>query len=65
MDEKYLNIKTIASLIILFTGIVLYLYWGVRYGIWYDVGIYSITILLVLGGIFGFLLTTHSEEQAK
>jgi hypothetical protein len=65
MDEKYLNIKTIASIVLLLFGILFYIYWGVRYGVWYDIGIYSITILFVLGGIFGFLLTTHREEETE
>ena len=65
MDQKYLNTKTIASLIMLLVGIIFYIYWGVRYGVWYDIGIYAITIILVLGGIFGFFLTTHWQEETE
>jgi hypothetical protein len=65
MDPKYLNIRTIASILLLLAGILLYIYWGIRYGVWYDIGIYSITIILVLGGIFGFLLTYFREEKAE
>jgi hypothetical protein len=63
MDEKYLNIKTITSLLVLLAGIVFYIYWGVRYGVWYDIGIYAITIFLVLSGLVGFLLTTYTEKE--
>ena len=65
MDEKFLNIRTIASILMLLAGILFYIYWGVRYGVWYDAGIYAITIVFVLGGIFGFLLTYFQEEKAE
>ena len=65
MDEKYLNIKTITSLLLLIAGIVFYIYWGIRYGVWYDIGVYSLSILLVLGGIIGFFLTATKKEETE
>jgi len=52
---------TILSLLILVTGIVFYIYWVGRYGVWYDIGIYSITIVFVLSGILGTILSLYKK----
>ena len=49
--------KTILSLLFLIAGIMFYLSWGITYGVWADIGIYSITIVFVLSGIVGTLLS--------
>jgi len=59
---KNYNYKTILSLLSLIAGILFYIYWGVTYGVWADIGIYSITIVLVLGGLFGTLLSLLEDE---
>ena len=61
-DIKNYNFKTVLSLLLLVAGIIFYIYWGIRYGVWVDIGIYSITIVLVLAGIFGTLLSLLEEE---
>ncbi len=43
-------------LLVLFLGIAFYLSWGILYGAWTDVGVYAITIILVLFGLFGAAL---------
>jgi hypothetical protein len=50
---------------VLVSGILLYLAWGVAYDVWSDIGIYSLTIILVAFGIAGLLLswTPEKEEQ--
>ncbi|MBN2604171.1 MAG: hypothetical protein JXA91_08580 [Candidatus Thermoplasmatota archaeon] len=63
LDLKKLNIFTIFSLLLLLAGILFYIYWGIRFGVWYDVGIYSITIVLVLGGFLGTILTLMETSQ--
>jgi hypothetical protein len=65
MNSKYINLKTIVCLLLILAGILLYISWGVRYGVWYDIGIYSITIVLVLAGLFGFILTTYFAEDTE
>ena len=62
VDIKNFNFKTILSLLLLIAGILFYIYWGVTYGVWADVGIYSITIVFVLAGIFGMLLSLLEEN---
>ncbi len=61
-DIKNYNIKTVLSLLSLIAGILFYFSWGLTYGVWADIGIYSITIVLVLAGIFGTVLSLLEGE---
>ena len=63
LDFKNFNIFTIISILSLLAGILFYLYWGSRFGVWYDVGVYSITIVFILSGIFGTLLSLQVKPQ--
>jgi hypothetical protein len=65
INLKNINIFTIISLLSLLAGIIFYIYWGSRYGVWYDIGIYSITIFLVLAGIIGIFLTLIETTDKK
>jgi len=58
-----ITLVSVLSLITLIAGVSFYLMWGVAYGVWADIGIYSITIVLVLGGILGLLLTFFGEKE--
>ena len=62
---KNFNFYTIASILSLLAGILFYIYWGTRYGVWYDIGIYSIVIVLVMFGIIGILLTLMEKEETQ
>jgi len=62
---KNFNIYTIFSLIVLIAGLLLYIFWGMRYGVWADIGIYSITIVLVLSGIIGLILSLSQEKEQE
>lgn len=64
-DIKKYNFKTILSLLLLIAGVLFYIYWGVTYGVWADIGIYSITIVFVLAGIFGMILSRLEDEEEK
>ncbi|MFA5103088.1 MAG: hypothetical protein WC525_08025 [Candidatus Thermoplasmatota archaeon] len=59
---KNINAYTIFALIVLIAGLLFYIYWGLRYNVWYDIGIYSITIVLVLGGLLGAILSLTFEK---
>ena len=65
VDIKKFNFKTILSLLLLIAGILFYIYWGVTYGVWADIGIYSITIVFVLAGLFGTLLSLLEENEEE
>lgn len=60
---KKFNIFTVASLLLLIAGLAHYIYWGNRYDVWYDIGIYSITIVLVLGGLLGFIISLMDSKE--
>ena len=62
---RNINAYTIVALIILIGGLLLYIIWGLRYNVWTDVGIYSITIVLVLGGLFGAILSLLFEKTEE
>lgn len=62
---KNINAYTIIALIVLIAGLLLYITWGLRYNVWVDIGIYSITIVLVLGGLFGTILSLTFEKTEE
>jgi hypothetical protein len=59
---KNINAYTIFSILVLIAGLLLYISWGLRFNVWADIGIYSITIIFVLGGIFGTILSLTFEK---
>jgi hypothetical protein len=63
INIKNYNIFTILSFLALIAGILFYIYWGIRFGVWLDPGIYSITIIFVLSGILGILLTLYEKPE--
>jgi len=65
INLKKFNIYTVLSILLLVAGISHYIYWGNRYNVWYNIGIYSITIVLVLAGILGILITLIEEENKE
>ena len=65
IDIKNFNWKTLLACITLIAGILFYIYWGTRYGIWTDIGIYALTIVLVLFGVFGALLSLTEQKEEK
>lgn len=62
---KNFNIFTILSILLIIAGLAHYIYWGLRYDVWWDIGIYTLTIMLVLPGIIGFFLTLMEKEEGK
>lgn len=63
MDIRNINEWSILSLILILAGILFYIYWGIRYNVWMDIGIYSITIVITFFGICGFLLSILKEKE--
>jgi len=51
-----MNWKMGLSLLFILMGIIIYIAWGITYGVWVDVGIYSITIFFLALGIIGVLV---------
>jgi len=65
IDIKNFNLLTVFSILVLLAGILIYIYWGTRYGVWYDIGIYSLTIVFVIPGIIGILLSLIKKEKIE
>jgi hypothetical protein len=65
LSMKNINMYTIVALIVLIAGLLLYISWGLRYNVWADIGIYSITIVLVLGGLLGTILSLSYEKTEE
>ena len=65
INLKKFNVYTIVSILSLLAGIIFYVYWGIRYGVWYDIGTYSLTIVLVLAGIIGIILSMIEETDEQ
>ena len=63
LDIKKFNIFSLESVLLLLSGLIFYAYWGLKFGVWFDVGIYSITIIFVMSGMFGILLTLYKENE--
>jgi len=57
MKEIKINAKLIFSLFVIAIGILFYLAWNIKYHAWTDIGIYSVTVILVSFGILGSLLS--------
>ena len=60
---KNFNFFTVLSLLMLIAGIALYIFWGTRYNVWDDIGIYSLTIVLVLPGIIGLIISLMEKTE--
>jgi len=63
INVKNFNVFTVLSLLALIAGIGIYLYWGITFDVWYDIGIYSLTIVLVLPGIIGTILSLMEKTE--
>ena len=66
LNVKNFNIYTILSTLFLLAGLMHYIYWGTRYNVWDDIGIYSLTIVMVIPGLIGIIISlmdTTEEEN--
>ena len=65
INIRNFNVFTILSILFLLAGILIYIYWGTRYEIWYDIGIYSLTIVFIIPGIIGLILSLMKKEEIE
>jgi len=61
IGDMKVDAKFVLSILSLIIGIVFYLLWGLTYGVWADVGIYSVTAVFVTLGLIGLLLIRTKE----
>lgn len=58
-----LNVRTAPFFFLTILGVLFYFVWGVAYGGWVDVGVYSITIILLGFGLVGIFLYSIMEDE--
>jgi hypothetical protein len=49
--------------ILFMLGVGLYIGWGVLFGVWLDVGVYAISVIMIGFGLVGMLLYSFFERQ--
>jgi Na+/proline symporter len=49
----------------IFAGLLFWIYWGTRYGVWTDIGIYSITSVFIIAGIVGTIISLLEKEEEE
>jgi len=59
------NVFTLISLLALIAGVGFYIYWGIRFNVWYDIAPYSFSVVFILGGIVGILLTLYEKTEKQ
>ena len=60
-----LNVRTGPFFFLTFLGILFYVLWGVAYGGWFDIGVYSITVVLLGFGLVGIYLYSILEIEEE
>lgn len=58
------NVWTVASLVSLVLGVAFYLTMGLGHGSWTDVGVYSVTVVLVGLGLVGTWVSLADAPRA-
>ena len=61
--ELKLNAGLVLSLLVLVLGIIFYVAWGLQYHVWADIGIYSITAVMVSLGILGSMASIIKSDE--
>ena len=59
------NIVRGFCLLLIMTGLILFLVWGAVFGIWWDVGLYTVLLMFLGFGIIGFILYSMPESEGE
>jgi hypothetical protein len=59
------NIARGFCLVLIMTGLILLLVWGLVFGIWWDVGLYTVLLMFFGFGIIGFILYSMPETEGE
>jgi len=65
LNMKNFNVYTILSILFLLGGLLFWISWGLTYGVWYDIGVYSVTIIFVVAGIVGIIISLMETEEGS
>ena len=55
--------KLVMAILVLIAGLGLYLYWAASYNAWTDIGLYAISVPVILFGLAGIFLFTRKEPE--
>jgi hypothetical protein len=55
----------LGGIIILLSGLVFYLFWGIEYSGWEDSGVISFTVPLILLGLLTLWLAKEKEKESR
>ena len=58
-----LDMRTAPFFFLVLLGIVFYLFWGLAWGGWFDIGVYTITVILLGFGFCGIYLYSVLEDE--
>ncbi|MCL4334285.1 MAG: DUF3149 domain-containing protein [Candidatus Thermoplasmatota archaeon] len=55
------------SFVLLLGSVAFYVGWSIAYGDWNDIGLYSVSVILILFGILGIVLSHYriKEEESQ
>ncbi len=53
------------SFALLLGAVVFYVGWSIAYGDWYDIGLYSVSVILILFGVLGMMLSHYKIKQEE
>ena len=59
-----MKVKLIASLLAIAIGLIFYIGWGINYGVWADIGIYSVSVFFIGLGVLGTILYKLEEKES-
>lgn len=54
--------SVVISIVIILVGVLVYFSWGLLYNSWFDRGVYSLVVPLILFGVFSLLLSLLKEN---
>ena len=62
---KNFSFFTIVGILMIIAGLLFWIYWGTRYGVWTDIGIYSVTSVLIIAGIIATIISLLEKEEEE
>ncbi len=63
INIKNFNFYTILSLLFLIAGVGIWIIWIIKYGVVYNIGIYSLAIVFIIPGIVGLILSLMDKKE--
>ena len=62
---KNFSFYTIIGILMIIVGLLFWIDWGTRYGVWADIGIYSFTSVFIVAGIITTIISLLEKEEEE